>query len=276
MNTRTAARSSEATAPVLVRERVKDIAVLVLNRPQARNSLSEALLTELSAAFADIAHDKAVRAVVLAANGPAFCAGHDLKELTARRSDADGGRSYFRHIMTTCSAMMQQIVNLPQPVIAAVQGVASAAGCQLVASCDLAVASTGAKFATPGVDIGLFCSTPMVALSRNVARKHAMEMLLTGEMVEAEQAARIGSDQPRRTRPARSERSAIALAQKIAAKSSYVLKIGKQAFYRQAELGLADAYHYASEVMTENMMARDAEEGICAFIEKRDPTWKDR
>ncbi len=275
MNTRTAARSSEATVPVLVRERVKDIAVLVLNRPQARNSLSEALLAELSAAFADIAHDKAVRAVVLAANGPAFCAGHDLKELTARRGDADGGRSYFRHIMTTCSAMMQQIVNLPQPVIAAVQGVASAAGCQLVASCDLAVASAAAKFATPGVDIGLFCSTPMVALSRNVARKHAMEMLLTGEMVEAEQAARIGLIN-RVVPPGEERTSAIALATKIAPKSSYVLKIGKQAFYRQAELGLADAYHYASEVMTENMMARDAEEGIGAFIEKRDPTWKDR
>jgi enoyl-CoA hydratase/carnithine racemase len=275
MSAQTAARSSEATAPVLVRERVKDIAVLVLNRPQARNSLSEALLAELSAAFADIAHDKTVRAVVLAANGPAFCAGHDLKELTARRSDADGGRSYFRHIMTTCSAMMQQIVNLPQPVIAAVQGVASAAGCQLVASCDLAVASAAAKFATPGVDIGLFCSTPMVALSRNVARKHAMEMLLTGEMVEAEQATRIGLIN-RVVPPGEERTSAIALAKKIAAKSSYVLKIGKQAFYRQAELGLADAYHYASEVMTENMMARDAEEGICAFIEKRDPTWKDR
>jgi enoyl-CoA hydratase/carnithine racemase len=275
MSAQTAARSSEATAPLLVRERVKDIAVLVLNRPQARNSLSEALLAELSAAFADIAHDKTVRAVVLAANGPAFCAGHDLKELTARRSDADGGRSYFRHIMTTCSATMQQIVNLPQPVIAAVQGVASAAGCQLVASCDLAVASAAAKFATPGVDIGLFCSTPMVALSRNVARKHAMEMLLTGEIVEAEQATRIGLIN-RVVPPGEERTSAIALAKKIAAKSSYVLKIGKQAFYRQAELGLADAYHYASEVMTENMMARDAEEGICAFIEKRDPTWKDR
>jgi enoyl-CoA hydratase/carnithine racemase len=275
MNTRTVARSSEASVPVLVRERVKDIALLVLNRPQARNSLSEPLLAELSAAFADIAHDKAIRAVVLAANGPAFCAGHDLKELTARRSDTDGGRGYFRHIMTTCSAMMQGIVNLPQPVIAAVQGVASAAGCQLVASCDLAVASAAAKFATPGVDIGLFCSTPMVALSRNVARKHAMEMLLTGEMVEAEQAARIGLIN--RVVPPDEERtSAIALAKKIAAKSSYVLKIGKQAFYRQAELGLGDAYHYASEVMTENMMARDAEEGICAFVEKRDPTWKDR
>ena len=260
---------------VLLRERDGDIAVLVLNRPAARNSLSEALLKALAAAFTEIADDKTVRAVVLAANGPAFCAGHDLKELTARRADADGGRAYFKHIMTFSSAMMQQIVNLPQPVIAAVQGVASAAGCQLVASCDLAIASPAAKFATPGVDIGLFCSTPMVALSRNVARKHAMEMLLTGEMVSAEDAARIGLIN-RVVAIGEERRATLALAQKIAAKSSYVLKIGKQAFYRQAELGLADAYAYASEVMTENMMARDAEEGICAFIEKRDPTWEDR
>jgi enoyl-CoA hydratase/carnithine racemase len=270
-----AARVKETTAPVLVRERDSDIAILLLNRPQPRNSLSEALLTELSAAFSEIGADKTIRAVVLAANGPAFCAGHDLKELTGRRSDADGGRGYFRRIMTTCSAMMQSIVNLPQPVIAAVQGVASAAGCQLVASCDLAVASSAAKFATPGVDIGLFCSTPMVALSRNVARKVAMEMLLTGEMVSAEDAARIGLIN-RVVAPGEERQAAIALAKEIAAKSSYVLKIGKQAFYRQAEMALADAYAYASEVMTENMMARDAEEGICAFIEKRDPNWEDR
>jgi enoyl-CoA hydratase/carnithine racemase len=249
--------------------------VLTLNRPHARNSLSEALLLALSAAFNDIAADKSIRAVVLAANGPAFCAGHDLKELTARRTDPDGGRGYFRHIMTTCSAMMQQIVNLPQPVIAAVQGTASAAGCQLVASCDLAIASAAAKFATPGVDIGLFCSTPMVALSRNVARKHAMEMLLTGDMVDAEKAAQIGLIN--RVVAAGAERNeGLTLARHVADKSSYVLKIGKEAFYRQAEMSLADAYRYASEVMTENMMARDAEEGICAFIEKRDPNWQDR
>jgi enoyl-CoA hydratase/carnithine racemase len=269
------ARASEATPPVLLRERLDSIAILVLNRPPARNSLSEALLEALSAAFAEIADDRTIRAVVLAANGPAFCAGHDLKELSSRRGDADGGRAYFKHIMSSCSAMMQQIVNLPQPVIAAVHGVATAAGCQLVASCDLAVASLAAKFATPGVDIGLFCSTPMVALSRNVPRKYAMEMLLTGEMVAAEQAAAIGLIN--RVVPAGEERaSALALANKIAAKSSYVLKIGKQAFYRQAELGLAEAYNYASEVMTENMMARDAEEGICAFIDKRAPQWEDR
>ena len=275
MSVKTASRAATTTVSVLLRERDGEIAILVLNRPQARNSLSEALLNALSAAFAEIAADKSIRAVVLAANGPAFCAGHDLKELTARRSDGDGGRNYFRHIMTTCSAMMQQIVNLPQPVIAAVQGVASAAGCQLVASCDLAIASSAAKFATPGVDIGLFCSTPMVALSRNVARKHAMEMLLTGNMVAATDVARIGLIN-RVVAPGEERTSALALAQEIAAKSSYVLKIGKQAFYRQAELGLAEAYNYASEVMTENMMARDAEEGICAFIEKRDPSWEDR
>ena len=261
--------------PVLLVERDGDIAVLVLNRPQPRNSLSEALLKTLSAALSEIKNDGSVRAVVLAANGPAFCAGHDLKELTARRSDADGGRTFFRHIMTTCSAMMQQIVTLPQPVIACVQGPASAAGCQLVASCDLAVASTAARFATPGVDIGLFCSTPMVALSRNVARKHAMEMLLTGDMVPAERAAAIGL--VNRVVPAGEERNeAMTLARQIASKSSYTLKVGKETFYRQLELPLAEAYAYASEVMTENMMARDAEEGICAFIEKRDPKWEDR
>jgi enoyl-CoA hydratase/carnithine racemase len=274
MNIQTDPRSVDA-ASVLTRERDDSIAILTLNRPAARNSLSEALLNALFIALDDVAADKTVRAVVLAANGPGFCAGHDLKELTGRRSDADGGRAYFKHIMTTCSAMMQKIVNLPQPVVASVQGVATAAGCQLVASCDLAVASTAARFATPGVDIGLFCSTPMVALSRNVSRKHAMEMLLTGDMVSATRAAEIGLVN-RVVAPGEERLTAIALAKQIAAKSSYTLKVGKQAFYRQLELGLAEAYSYASEVMTENMMARDAEEGICAFIEKRKPTWEDR
>ncbi|MDO9411469.1 MAG: enoyl-CoA hydratase [Pseudolabrys sp.] len=264
-----------ADTAVLLRETDGPIAILTLNRSPARNSLSEALIIALSEAWTEIAADKTVRAVVLTANGPAFSAGHDLKELTARRSDADGGRAYFRMLMATCSAMMQQIVNLPQPVIAAVQGVATAAGCQLVASCDLAVASSAAKFATPGVDIGLFCSTPMVALSRNVPRKHAMEMLLTGHMIEAERAAAMGL--VNRVVPAGSElKEAIALAKEIASKSSYTLKVGKQAFYQQAEMGLAAAYAHASEVMTENMMARDAKEGICAFIDKRKPTWEDR
>src|SRR6266581_69926 len=185
-------QTARAATAALLRHDDGPVAVLTLNRPAARNSLSEELLGLLGAALTAIAADKNVRAVVLAANGPAFCAGHDLKELTSRRTDADGGREYFRHVMTTCSTMMQQIVNLPQPVIAAVQGVASAAGCQLVASCDLAVASAKAGFATPGVDIGLFCSTPMVALSRNVPRKHAMQMLLSGEIVAPEKAAAMG------------------------------------------------------------------------------------
>ena len=268
-------RASEAAAPVLLRERDGPIAVLVLNRPAARNSLSEALLNALSAAFADIANDKTIRAVVLAANGPAFCAGHDLKEVTAHRADSDGGRAYTRQLMQDCSQLMQVIINLPQPVIAAVEGVATAAGCQLVASCDLAVASSAAKFSTPGVHIGLFCSTPMVALTRNVARKHAMEMLLTGEMVAAADAARIGLVN-RVAEAGKARAEAIRLARKIAAKSSATVKLGKEAFYRQIDMNIAEAYAYASEVMVENMMARDAEEGIGAFIDKRDPTWEDR
>lgn len=265
-------RNAEA---ILLREDFGPVAVLTLNRPQARNALSEALLNSLSDSFATIAADPRLRAVVLAAKGPAFCAGHDLKELTARRSDADGGRAYFQQLMSTCSAVMQQIVKLPQPVIAAVQGPASAAGCQLVATCDLAIASRAATFTTPGVDIGLFCSTPMVALSRNVSRKHAMEMLLTGEAASAADAARIGLVN-RVTEPGDERDAALSLANVIASKSAYTIKIGKEAFYRQAELPLAEAYRYAAQVMTENMMARDAEEGICAFIEKRAPVWEDR
>ncbi len=264
-----------ADAPVLLRERENDVAMLVLNRPDARNSLSEAMLIALSDALGDIAADRTIRAVVLAANGPAFCAGHDLKELTSRRSDADGGRAYFHHIMTTCSDMMQQIVNLPQPIIAAVEGMATAAGCQLVASCDLAVASRQARFATPGVDIGLFCSTPMVALSRNVSRKHAMEMLLTGDAASADDAYRIGLINHVVDAGSEGE-EALAFARKIAKKSSHIVKIGKECFYRQAEMNLADAYRYASEVMVENLMTRDAEEGLKAFIDKREPKWEDR
>jgi enoyl-CoA hydratase/carnithine racemase len=275
MSAQTATATSTPSPLVLLREDRGGIAVLTLNRPQARNSLSEALLEVLGEALSAIAHDRAVRVVVLAANGPAFSAGHDLKELNAHRSEADRGRAYFKHIMGLCSRVMQQIVTLPQPVIASVQATATAAGCQLVASCDLAVASQTAKFATPGVNIGLFCSTPMVALSRNVSRKHAMQMLLTGDLISADEAARIGL--VNEVVPAGQERAAaIKLAEKIAAKSTAIVKIGKQAFYRQAEMSLADAYDYAAQVMVENMLARDAEEGISAFIEKRDPKWQDR
>jgi enoyl-CoA hydratase/carnithine racemase len=269
------ARGADTQAPELLLEYHSDVAVLILNRPQTRNSLSEAMLNALSGALAAIASDKAVRAVVIAANGPAFCAGHDLKELTSRRSDADGGRAYFRHMMSLCSRTMLQIVSLPRPVIAAVQGVATAAGCQLVASCDLAVASDAAKFATPGVDIGLFCSTPMVALSRNIARKHAMEMLLTGDAVSADDAWRMGLVN-RVVVPGKEREEALVFARKIAGKSSHIVKIGKEGFYRQAEMTLSGAYQYVSEVMVENLMARDAEEGLKAFIEKREPKWEDR
>jgi enoyl-CoA hydratase/carnithine racemase len=269
------ARASAQDAPILLRETIGPIALLTLNRPAARNSLSEAMIGQLHAALNESGKDTNSRAVVIAANGPAFSSGHDLKELTARRQDADRGRAYFAQIMNACSAMMQAIVHLPKPVVAAVQGVATAAGCQLVASCDLAVASETAAFATPGVDIGLFCSTPMVALSRNVSRKHAMEMLLTGEPVSAVTAKNIGLIN--RMVPAGTERdAAIELAQKIALKSAHTVRLGKTAFYRQAEMGLGDAYRYAAEVMTENMMARDAEEGIGAFIEKREPKWQDK
>jgi enoyl-CoA hydratase/carnithine racemase len=270
-----AAASSAPSSLILLREDRGSIAVLTLNRPQARNSLSEALLEALSDALSAIAHDRTVRAVVIAANGPAFSAGHDLKELNAHRSDEDRGRAYFKHIMSLCSRVMQQVVTLPQPVIAAVHATATAAGCQLVASCDLAIASHAAKFATPGVNIGLFCSTPMVALSRNVSRKHAMQMLLTGDLISAEEAARIGL--VNEVVPAGEERAAaLKLAAKIAGKSTLTVKIGKEAFYRQAEMSLADAYDHASQVMVENMLARDAEEGISAFIEKRDAKWQDR
>ncbi len=276
MSAHSATVAADAAASlILLREDVGSVAVLTLNRPQARNSLSEAMLEALGDALNAIAHEESVRAVVLAAKGPAFCAGHDLKELSAHRADENRGRGYFKHIMTTCSAMMQQIVTLPQPVIAAVQATATAAGCQLVASCDLAVAAGSAKFATPGVNIGLFCSTPMVALSRNISRKHAMEMLLTGEMISAEDALRIGLVN-RVVAPGREREEALALAATITAKSALTVKIGKEAFYRQLEMPLAEAYRYTSEVMVENMLARDAKEGIDAFIDKRQPKWENR
>jgi len=262
-------------APVVLREDHGSVAMLILNRPAARNSLSQGMIDTLTDEIAKVRDDKSVRALIVAANGPGFCAGHDMKEMTGRRADSDRGRAFFQHMFRSCAKMMMSIVNLPKPVIAAVGGVASAAGCQLVASCDLAVASKEARFATPGVDIGLFCSTPMVALSRNVANKHAMEMLLTGGLIPAQRAYEIGLIN--RVVDAGSERhEALELANKIASKSAHTLKIGKEAFYRQRELDLESAYRYTAEVMTENMLARDAEEGIGAFVEKRTPKWEDR
>lgn len=247
---------------------------LTLNRPEARNALSRELLSALHAEIERLGGDKSVAAIVLAAAGNVFSSGHDLKELTAHRADADGGEAFFRETMTACSAMMRAIVACPKPVIAAVEGRATAAGCQLVATCDLAVAADTADFATPGVNIGLFCSTPMVALSRNVLRKRAMEMLLLGEPISAADA--LGYGLLNRVVPAGDVMAeALSMARTIAAKSKATVAIGKAAFYRQAELSLDDAYAYASEVMVKNMMAADAGEGICAFLEKRKPEWKD-
>lgn len=262
------------TVEVLRREDRGAVTVLTLNRPDARNSLSEELLDALARAFEDIGRSKTLKVVVLAASGTVYCAGHDLKELTSHRSDADRGRAYYAKIMGLCSSVMQAIVRCPKPVVAAVQGTATAAGCQLVASCDLAVASESATFRTPGVDIGLFCSTPMVALSRNVGRKQAMQMLLLGEPVDAADAEAMGL--VNRAVPAdRLMAEAMALAGRIAGKPTATVAIGKEAFYRQLEMPLAEAYDYAADVMVRNMLHRDAEEGIGAFLEKRPPDWDD-
>jgi enoyl-CoA hydratase/carnithine racemase len=261
--------AEQAAEPLVLRaDTGEGIATLTLNRPRARNALSVGLMTALQDALEAIRADRAVKVVVIAGNGPAFCAGHDLKEMRA-----NPGRQNYEALFAQCSRLMVAITHLPKPVIAKVHGVATAAGCQLVASCDLAVASSEARFATPGVNIGLFCSTPMVALSRAVGRKAAMEMLLTGELVPAETAKALGLVN-RVVAPEALDDAVAALAGEIAGKSPLVLGIGKEAFYRQAEMGLEDAYAYTSRVMTENMMKRDAEEGIDAFIEKRKPEWR--
>ena len=247
---------------------------LTLNDTARRNALSESMLGALGEAFVKTGSNPAVRVVILAANGPAFCAGHDLKEMTAGRANPDRGRAYFTKVMAMCSGVMQAIVNCPKPVIAEVTGIATAAGCQLVASCDLAIAADTAQFSTPGVHIGLFCSTPMVALSRNVANKFAMEMLLTGDLTTAARAAEIGLINRAVATEALRDATML-MARKIAFKSSMTLATGKGAYYAQREMELSDAYVYASGVMVENMLASDAEEGIGAFIQKRAPKWQD-
>lgn len=254
--------------PMLLREDRDGVATLTLNRPQQRNALSRALMSELQRELAAIRDDRSVTVVVLAAAGPAFCAGHDLKEV--REND---GEPFFKALFEQCSELMMAINRLPQIVIAKVHAMATAAGCQLVAACDLAVAADTAKFATPGVNIGLFCSTPMVAISRNVGRKKMMEMLVTGEPLDAVTAEAAGL--LNRVVPAEDLDAEVeALAAKITSKSPLTLTIGKEAFYRQLEQPMADAYAYASAVMTRNMLAHDAQEGIDAFIEKRAPVWK--
>src|SRR5262245_37892776 len=266
------ARQKARDEEILLRRDQGPVALLTLNRPEARNSLSRDLIAAVTEAVRAIADAEAIRAVVLTGAGTAFSSGHDLKELTAHRNDADRGRAFFAKTMAACSEMMLSIVRSPKPVIAAVNGIATAAGCQLVASCDLAVASIDARFATPGVNIGLFCSTPMVALSRNVSRKAAMEMLLLGEMVSADDAKSYGLVN-RVTEPDRVVNEAVELGRQIAMKPKRTLKIGKEAFYRQLEMPLEDAYQYASAVMVENMLDDEAKEGIGAFIDKRAPRW---
>jgi enoyl-CoA hydratase/carnithine racemase len=257
-------------ATILLEERSDTVFRLTLNRPEARNALSVELIAALVDALGRAAEDRAVRVVIIAGAGPAFCAGHDLRELRQ-----DPRRETYRHTFALCSELMLTIVRLPKPVIAEVHGIATAAGCQLVATCDLAVAAEEARFATPGVNIGLFCSTPMVALSRAVGRKAAMEMLLTGELIDAAAARALGL--VNRVVPRTGLREAVdRLARQIAGKSAFTVKIGKEAFYRQAELDLAGAYRYTAEVMTTNMLAEDAEEGIDAFLQKRAPVWRDR
>ena len=270
-----AATAAAEEAGPLLSTRDGDVAVLTLARPQTRNSLSNAMLQGLAAALAELRETRAVRAVVLTAAGPVFSAGHDLKELQAARTEPDGGRAAYADVLGRCAAVMQAIVALPQPVIAAVQGTATAAGCQLVATCDLAVAASHAKFCTPGVNIGLFCSTPMVALSRAVGRKAAMEFLLTGDLVPAGKACALGLVN-RVVADAELRAAVAALATQIVSKSPLTLKIGKRAFYHQAGMPVEDAYAYTAEIMTRNMLAHDAEEGIDAFLQKRPPVWTGR
>lgn len=258
---------------ILERYDTNAVTHLTLNTPEKLNALSDAMLAELQSQFDELAETPSIRAVVLKGNGKAFCAGHDLKEMTAGRQAEDGGKAYFKDLFDRCATMMMSVQRLPQPVIAQVHGIATAAGCQLVASCDMAVAAEGTRFGVNGVNIGLFCSTPMVALSRNIPRKQAFEMLSTGQFIQAEKAEALGlinkvvpHDQL--------EAATRELAEMVAGKLSAAVKIGKQAYYRQLEMPMSEAYGYAGDVMVENMLYRDTEEGIAAFLEKRPPDWQ--
>ena len=254
---------------LVLRELGDGILRLTLNDPATRNSLSEFMIEELHGAI----KGAEARVVIIAANGPAFSSGHNLKEITIHRSDADGGSAYFKNLFDTCAELMLAIINHPCPVIAEIDGLASAAGCQLVASCDLAIATDRSTFCTPGVNIGLFCSTPMVALSRSVQHKHAMEMLLTGDVISAAEAMRMGLIN-RVTSHNELKTATQELAQKIASKSQAAIKIGKQAFNAQVEMPVAEAYAYMAQIMANNLLVPDAKEGIEAFIQKRKPKWK--
>jgi enoyl-CoA hydratase/carnithine racemase len=267
--------TGQAPVTPILPTRSGGVLTVTMNRPDTRNALSEHMMRLLQLTLDEAVEDESVRVIVLAAKGPAFSSGHDLKEMTGHRNDDDRGLAYYRALFAQCSHLMQTIVRHPKPVIAQVHALATAAGCQLVASCDLAMASTEARFATPGVNIGLFCSTPMVALSRAVPRKAAMEMLLTGEPISAEDAKRIGLVN-RVVTPADLETETQTLARFIANKPRTTLKTGKVAFQHQLELGLSNAYDYVAEVMTQNMLHAEAEEGIGAFLDKRPPKWPEK
>ncbi|MCI2398249.1 enoyl-CoA hydratase [Aliiroseovarius subalbicans] len=258
--------------PILIREDAASIARLTLNTPETLNALSDDMLAALQQELDRLATDTSIRAVVLAGAGKAFCAGHNLKEMTAGRAAEDGGRAYFKDLFDRCARMMMTIPRLPQPVFAEVHGIATAAGCQLVASCDMAVAAQGTRFGVNGVNIGLFCSTPMVALTRNIPRKQAFEMLTTGEFINADRARELGLVN-RVVDPAEVTRATMDLAGTVAAKLGAAVKIGKSAFYDQLSMPLDDAYAFTGAAMVENMLYRDTEEGIQAFIEKRTPDW---
>ena len=258
---------------LLERHDTNAIAHLKMNAPEKLNALSEEMLSALQSQFDSLQNDRHIRAVILSGAGKAFCAGHDLKEMTAGRQAEDGGKAYFIELFQKCARMMTSIQKLPQPVIAQVHGIATAAGCQMVASCDMAVAADSTRFGVNGVNIGLFCSTPMVALSRNIPRKQAFEMLTTGQFINAERARELGL--VNRIASEDGLQAATAeLAETVASKLAVAVKIGKEAFYNQLQMPISDAYDYTGSVMAENMLFRDTEEGISAFIEKRDPNWE--
>ena len=260
---------------ILERNDRNSVAYMLLNSPETLNSLSDEMLAALTREFENLKNDTKIRAVVLSGAGKAFCAGHNLKEMTKGRAKEDGGKAYFLDLFKRCAKMMMLIQKLPQPVIAKVHGIATAAGCQLVATCDLAVAEKSTKFGVNGVNIGLFCSTPMVALSRNIPRKQAFEMLTTGEFISADQAKAVGLVN-KVAGLENLEEQTEELANTIASKLGAAVKIGKEAFYKQLDMKLSDAYDYASKVMVQNMLKLDAKEGIDAFIDKREPNWKDK
>ena len=255
-------------------EETNNIYNIILNDPKNQNTLSEAMIHALQSALKNGETTKKINVILISSTGKVFSAGHNLKDLNSKRDEKDKGKEYYKRIFKLCSELMININNCTKPIIAIVDGIATAAGCQLISSCDLAYSSNRSQYATPGVNIGLFCSTPMVPLSRNVAKKHAMEMLLTGDLINAEKAMKIGLINDI-FEPEKLNNKVIEIASKIASKSKTTIKIGKKAFYEQKEMSLEDAYNYTSKIMAENMLHQDSEEGISAFLEKRIPNWKE-